>query len=260
MKNIEQFIEKQRAFGSYSFTFDEVQRAFDCSEKALKQALYRLKKKGKVIPLRKGFYIIIPAEYSQVGTLPATLFLDDLMKSLKKEYYVALFSAAMLQGASHQAIMENYVITDNPPIRSIKNNKIVIHFFTKKQWSKELIIQRKTDAGFINISCPELTIIDLLNYGNFSTNRIATVLEELAESFDQKRLKIAVKKAKTATIQRLGYLLDSIGNEKKYTKVLHQELKKRKVFPVPLSIHVAKKGSLHPGWNIIENLTIEADL
>jgi predicted transcriptional regulator of viral defense system len=260
MENVEKFIEKQRAIGSYSFTFKEVQKAFDCSEKALKQSLYRLKTKGKIIPIRKEFYIIIPAEYSHVGIIPVTLFLDDLMKSLKKEYYIGLFSAAALQGASHQAIMEYYVITDYPPIRSIKHDKIVINFFTKKNWLPELIIQRKTDAGYLNVSCPELTIIDLLNYGNITINRIATILDELVESFDQKRLKMTIGQASTATIQRLGYLLEIIGHNTHYTKILLQQLKKRKVFAIPLSVHLPKKGNLNANWNVIENISIETDL
>ena len=260
METVEHFIEHQRALGSYSFSWEMLNDAFDRSDKALKQALFRLKTKGKIAHVKSGFYAIIPPEYSNVGMIPANLFIKDLMKSLGKQYYVGMFSAAALQGASHQAVMAYYVVTDYPPIRSVKNKKIVINFFTKKDWDKDLILQRKTDAGYINVSCPELTAFDLLNYGNFSINRVATVLEELVESFDSKRLKHALKTASTASIQRLGYLLDIVSFGNSFGKVLQQELNKRNVFPVALSKQGVKKGNTNSVWKVIENTIVESDL
>lgn len=260
METVEQFIEQQRSFGSYSFSTEELKGAFDRSDKALKQALYRLKTKGKIVHVKSGFYVIISPEFSHLGMIPANLFIDDLMKSLGKTYYVGLFSAAALQGASHQAVMEYYVVTDHPPVRNVHNEKVKLNFFTKKVWDKDLILQRKTDAGYINISCPELTALDLLNYGNYSINRIATVLEELSESFDAQRLKHTTKSASTTAIQRLGYLLEVVSTEHAFGKVLLQELNKRKVFPVPLSKHGSKKGAMNATWKIIENITVESDL
>lgn len=260
LETVEQFIEQQRALGSYSFSIEMLSDAFDRSDKALKQALFRLKTKGKIAHVKSGFYVIIPPEYSNVGMIPANLFIDDLMKSLGKQYYVGMLSAAALQGASHQAVMEYYVVSDYPPIRSVKNKKIVINFFTKKEWDKDLILQRKTDAGYIHVSCPELTVFDLLNYGNFSINRVATVLEELSESFDSKRLKNTIIHASTASIQRLGYLLDTVNDGHAFRKILQQELNKRNVFPVPLSKHEAKKGQMNTVWQIIENIIVESDL
>ena len=64
--------------------------------------------------------MIITPEYAQSGMLPATLFIDDLMKSLNRKYYIGLHSAAALYGAAHQQPMEFFVITENPPLRNIK--------------------------------------------------------------------------------------------------------------------------------------------
>ncbi len=260
METVEQFIEHQRSLGSYSFSWEMLNDAFDRSDKALKQALFRLKTKGKITHVKSGFYVIITPEFSNVGMIPANLFIDDLMKSLGKQYYVGMFSAAALQGASHQAVMEYYVVTDHPPVRNVNNEKVKLNFFSKKEWESDLILQRKTDAGYINVSCPELTALDLLSYGNFSINRVATVLEELVDSFDAKRLKNTIKHASTASIQRLGYLLDTVNDGHPFGKVLKHELKKRNVFPVPLSKHGSKKGQTNAIWNVIENIIVESDL
>lgn len=59
METVEQFIEQQRALGSYSFSREMLNDAFDRSDKALNQALFRLKTKGKIGHVRSGFYVII---------------------------------------------------------------------------------------------------------------------------------------------------------------------------------------------------------
>ncbi len=92
------FVELQSQ-GRYTFTFDELRSRFDLSEETLLQGLYRYKTKKQVAQIRKSFYAIIPPEYSKQGMLPPYLFIDDLMKSLNKPYYVALLSAAALHGA-----------------------------------------------------------------------------------------------------------------------------------------------------------------
>jgi hypothetical protein len=77
-----------------------------------------LKLKKEVLQIRQGFYVIIPPKYSKSGTLPLYLFIDDLMKSLDKPYYVSLLSVAALHGAAYQQPMGYTVITQSPAPRS----------------------------------------------------------------------------------------------------------------------------------------------
>ncbi|GHT42098.1 hypothetical protein FACS189437_09760 [Bacteroidia bacterium] len=92
------------------------------------------------------------------------LFIDDLMKSLDKSYYVALLSAAALYGATHQQLMEYFVMTETPAPRSINNQKLKVSFFSKNSWEQDDIVQKTTDAGYLNVSSPELTAFDLWGY------------------------------------------------------------------------------------------------
>lgn len=162
--NLEDFINEVRAKGRYSFALDELKSIFDQSDKAVNQSLFRLKNKRKIAQIRKGYYAILSPEFSRQQMVPPYLFIDDLMHSLKKPYYVGLLSAAALYGAAHQQPMEYFVIVKRPALRDIKNKKIKINFFVKKQWRKQDIVQKKTDAGYINVSSPELTTLDLLYY------------------------------------------------------------------------------------------------
>lgn len=259
---LEEYLIKVRSKGRYSFTWKEAKAKFNVSDKALNQSLYRLKAKKRIAQIRKGFYAIITPEYSTRGMLPVHLFIDDLMKSLNKRYYVGLLSAAALHGAAHQQPMEYFVITEKPALRNIKNNKLKINFYVKKDWLEQDIIQKKTEAGSINVSSAELTALDLFYYQeNFGINKIATILQELAEVLRAPALlKTAKNYPQTAAIQRLGYLLDKILDQSKLSKPLSKALNGRKHAEVALSVNKVKKGVRDEKWKINKNVKIECDL
>jgi predicted transcriptional regulator of viral defense system len=257
---LSKYLTQIRAQGRYAFTLEELKVTFNLSYNVLNQTLYRLKSKKEIAQVRQGFYVIIPPEYSKQEILPPYLFIDDLMKSLNKSYYVGLLSAAALYGAAHQQPMEYFVIVKSPAPRSIDNDKLKISFYSKQELLQEGIVQRKTPAGYMNVSSPELTALDLFDTNKFGINRITTVLQELAEEMKPANLsKIARQYTNTAAIQRLGYVLDSI-QEDKLANPLSKILNERMFFPVPLSVQKGKKGEIDSRWKIIKNMEIESDL
>lgn len=260
-KSLEEFANSVRANGRYTFSLDEAKELLGPTDKAVNQALFRLKKKNRIAQIRKSFYAIIPPEYSKQGMLPPYLFIDDLMKWLGKRYYVGLYSAAALHGAAHQQPMEYYVITEKPALRNIRSSKIKINFNVKKEWLDEDIIQKKTDAGYLAVSTPELTALDLFTYGNLGLNRVVTILEELVEEM---KPSVLLKTAKsfpfTSTLQRLGYILDKEIENEKMAEVLKKIISTRKLYPVPLLKSVNSVGELDDQWKIIKNTQIESDL
>jgi predicted transcriptional regulator of viral defense system len=194
--------------------------------------------------------------------LPVNLFIDDLMKSLNKRYYVGLISAAALHGAAHQQPMEFFVITEKPALRDIKNKKLKINFYIKKDWSADDIIQKKTDAGYISVSSPELTALDLLFYNkSVGLNQTVTILKELADEIKpQDLIKTAKRYPQVAAIQRLGYILDKELQNEKLSEVLLKILQDKKLFPVSLSNDKDKNGEMDETWKIIKNIQVESDL
>ena len=260
--SLDTFLNETRSQGRHSFGLEELKQALQVSDKAVNQALYRAKARKKVAQVRKGFYAILSPEYAKQGMVPPTLLIDDMMKMLNRRYYVGLISAAALHGAAHQQPMEYFVITQKPALRNIKNKKLKINFYVKKDWSAESVIQKKTDAGYINVSSPELTALDLLFYMDaISLNYTITVLKELALEMKTPDLqKTASKYPRVAAIQRLGYLLDKELKSKKLGAVLLKVLKNKNVFPVTLSNNKTKKGSLDEKWKVINNTNLEADI
>ena len=200
------------ADGRYSFTKDEVAGVFQGD---LKQGLLRQVNKKRILMVRRGFYIVIPNEYLYSGVLPPQLFIDDLMKFIGKPYYVALSSAAALHGASHQQLQVFHVMIPGPE-RGISAGGVKIRFFVKKDFKSGETIRYKTDTGYIQISSPELTALDLVAYESRigGINRVMTVLSALrAKIQPEQLLREASRYRSIAYAQRLGYLLERLGKK-----------------------------------------------
>jgi predicted transcriptional regulator of viral defense system len=184
------------------------------------------------------------------------------MKSLNKPYYVALLSAAAIFGSAHQQPMEYFVIAETPAPRSIANKKLKINFLSKNNWVQDGIIQQKTNAGYINVSLPELTALDFFAYNHkFGINRIVTVLQELVEEMKPATLaKIAKQYSNTSALQRLGYVLENVLSQEKLAGHLWKILNLRDYFMIPLSAQKEKKGEIDNKWKVIKNMEIDSDL
>lgn len=259
---LEDYVDAVRAKGRYAFTLEELKDKFDITDKALLQSLYRLKSKNKIVQIRKGFYTLLPAEYSRYGVIPSNMYIDDMMQSLNRSYYVGLISAAAIHGASHQQAMETFVITEKPALRDIKNKKLKINFLVKNEWHKEDVKKVNTEAGYINVSSPELTALDLLYYvEKLGMNRVITILKELVEVIKPSALtKTAKNYSQTATVQRLGYLLEYELKNEKLSQVIYQTIADKKGTNILLMPGKNKKGIVNTKWRIINNLKIENDL
>mgnify|MGYP000754527295 FL=1 len=157
--------------------------------------------------------------------------------------------------------MEYYVVTEKPALRDLKNKKLRINFYVKKEWSDNDIVERKTDAGYINVSSPELTALYLLNYGKYGINRAFTILEELVEEMNPSDLtRIAKKYPKTASVQRLGYLVEREIQDNRLADAIKQAIKGKILYPVSLRKGSYAKGEIDQEWKIIKNVIVESDL
>lgn len=261
---LEDYISEIQSGGKLYFSLDDIRKRFTTNyETAIKFSLNKLFKKGKIVSVSKGFYLIIPPEYQNRKILPPELFIDALFKYLNKPYYLGLLSAAVFHGASHQQAMESYVISNKPPIRNTKVEGLKINYLVKSVMPGFGIEKRKTDTGYFNISNAELTALDLIEYQNRigGLNRAATVLYELSESMNADRLQEVLKNdIAFSVIQRLGYILDVMLKKKKLSAVLKTFLSDKKIFRVPLKSDIKKGGfPVHTVWQIIENYKIETD-
>ena len=260
---INAYLDDVRSKGRFAFTLDELKGNFvNNTDKAILQSLHRLKSKNKIVQIRKSFYTILPPEYSNQGIIPTNLFIDDMMQAVEKDYYIGLTSAAALYGAAHQQTMETYVITKKPALRNIKNDRVKINFFVKNEWELEDINHIKTDAGYIKVSSPELTALDLLYYvEKIGMDRVLTILEELCEILKPSKLYQTAKRYNQyAAIQRLGYLLDNELYNENLGQAILPLIENKKGANIPLLPGNNKEGEVNSRWRIVKNVVIESDL
>ena len=82
-KRLEHWIDEQQSKGKLSFSLNELRYKFNQdSDTAIKQLLERLTSNEKIVSVFKGYYIIIPPQYSSKGILPPSMFIDGLMNFL----------------------------------------------------------------------------------------------------------------------------------------------------------------------------------
>lgn len=263
------YLKHIRSIGQRAFSIDQVTTALNLSKDSVLAAIARLKKRGELISPTKGFYVIIPPEYTQQGCIPAEELVPLLMKHLEIDYYVALLSAAQYHGAAHQKPFSFQIITNKRIRRKLEFGQVRIKCLYKKSF-KDLPIQNFTvNTGYLKVSSPELTALDLLVYSNKSggLNHIATVLSELIESIEPEKLIALAKQLEgNVWLQRLGYILDNIdpfdtASNQKIIDVLEKYLASKKLKYKPLAPEIPSTGYPYSKkWMIIENTDIESDI
>jgi len=115
------------------------------------------------------------------------------MKFLQRPYYLGLLNVARYHGAAHQQPQKFFVVTDFPVLRATQNKGMRINYISTNKISVSLIEQKKTEAGYLNISSPALTATDLIQYEKRieGINRSAQVINNLAKSWSSPVIKNA---------------------------------------------------------------------
>lgn len=257
------FINNLRANGRYTFTREEVISQFDLGDEAYHKVIKRLQDKERISRIRQNFYVITPPEYAARKSLPFEYYIDDLMQYLDREYYVGMLTAAMYHGASHQQPQRQFVVVEPPYLRPIENPTQSVIFCKKKRWNKRFIAQQKTDAGYINISNPSLTALDLVFYMDRigGLNRAAEVLSELCAEIEPDNFRKAAEHFdQTTTLQRTGYLLGEILGELEVSDVLFDVLQSRKYYPTLLRTDAESDNMKAPNrWKVVPNIEVQIE-
>lgn len=259
---IKEFVDTLQAKGRYCFTKSEISKSLKLTPASLKFGLLRLCKKGRLRLVRRGFYVIVPLEYRSSGILPPLLFIHELMNFIGKPYYVALLSAASLHGAAHEQPQELQVVTKSSE-RTISPERMRIRFFMKSHMENTALMQVKVDTGYIWVSSPEDTALDLVRYSKQvgGLSRVATVLMELSEKLTPDSIFQTAKREKElACSQRFGYILEKIGK-----KNLARKLKRWMIHRKPQLILLDPKKEFMQAprnryWNVVVNEEIESEV
>ena len=227
---------------------------------AARAALRRLHKKGVIAMPYRGFWVIVPPEYRNFSCLPPEQFVPQLMKHLGESYYVGLLSAAEYYGAAHQR-PQIFQIVLNKHRPSLVCGRIRVGFIARRNLVSIPTTTRKTQRGFIQVSTPEVTAFDLVGYPEHSAgfDNVATILTQLAEHLESDKMITVAELSPMAWAQRLGYLLNLVGESGKAEK-LAEYIQLKNPVPTPLFRAKAFKGAAKDHvWQIIINGEVKVE-
>jgi predicted transcriptional regulator of viral defense system len=259
---LSEWVESLQASGRYTFLRKQAAESTGLSVLAARKALLRLDKRKRVAKVKDYFYVIVPTEYRNAGSPPASWFIHDLMAAMGRLYYVGLLTAASLHGASHQQPQEFQVVTASP-VRPVQVAGQRLHFLVNTHIERTPVTLMKTPTGQIRVSTVEATVVDLVRFHKAAgyLGNVATVIAELADQLQPDALLRAAKVVgELAVIQRLGYILDLVGAAGKAEPLaawVHQQ--DWRATPLAAGRAVAD-ASRNSRWNVIENEKIEAEV
>jgi predicted transcriptional regulator of viral defense system len=228
---------------------------------AAQAALRRLESKAMVATPYRGFHVIVSLEYQQLRSLPAEQFVPQLMDRLGVAYYAGLLTAALYHGAAHQQPQQfQVVVPKNRP--AIRVGRVEVAFVARRNAADMPTEKVKTPRGFLRISSPEATAFDIVGYPRHcgGLDNVATVLSELAEKLDAGRLAAIGALSPIPWSQRLGYLLDRVGQSSRSSELA-----------ALVARHASETVSLVPGetqasgprdtrWKLRVNVEVEPDV
>ena len=262
VNSLGKWVETLPTQGREDFTKSEATKLLGMTDAAFNRSASRLAAAKRICRIHGGFYIVVPLEHVAVGIVPADWFIVNLMRYMKQPFYVGLLSAAEYHGAAHQRPQKYQIVTEKP-LREVVCRGMGIRFFVKRNVSATAIQQIKGVTGYIPISTPEATAIDLLRYSRHvgGLDQVLTVLQELGESIDATLLaKAAEADGTMAYAQRLGWLLEQTDYAGKAAP-LADWLKKRSPLQAKLEPSLPlQDATLAKRWSILVNTQIEGDL
>jgi predicted transcriptional regulator of viral defense system len=259
--SLKNYIHSLAVNGKSSFSEEDALKQTGLSKIAFSSAIRRLKKKHEIASPVNGFFLIIPAEYQTLQSLPPEQFIDDLMKHLNIPYYVGLLSAAQYYGAAHQKPQALQVIAAKHR-NDIDVGRVKIMFTTKHDATKSSIYQFNTSRGFVKVAAPETIATDVVAFFQKSGGIPASfeILSDLCTHLTLESFRRAITLLNKAPIlQRLGYFFELLKLEK-YANVCEEKLKKHPhVRKTLLDPHEGMNGILNKRWHLIINTELELE-
>ncbi len=255
-----EYVADLAARGRYQFVSADAQSALGVSPAAAKLALNRLSKQKVIASPARGFYVIVPPEYRGLRCLPADQFIPDLMKRLDISYYAGVLSAAQYYGAAHHRPQEFQVCLAMNR-RPIQCGDVRVVFIVRKKIADVPVQSFNTPRGTILVSTPEATALDLVGYPHHvgGLDNAATVLSELAEKIDPEELVVAAHAAPVSWAQRLGYILEFVGNSER-TRPLKAYVHQHAKHTVPLlATGRWKRSKDNRDWKLRVNVEIDVE-
>lgn len=183
---------------------------------AVKSALQRLARARRIAlaTKRPPGWLIVPAEHAHYGAPPVLWWLDDCLKRIEPDYYLALLSAARHWGSAHYAKQDVQVMVGKPR-RALAPGRLSIIFFAKQGIRETPTLVVKSDVANWRVSTREATLLDLIRHQSAigGLESVTRVVRDFSPALQVSALATALDAlGQTPAAQRLGFLLDRLGS------------------------------------------------
>ena len=246
--------------GVHAFTTADAAEAAGVRPDSARPALARLIRNELAFSPARGLYVPIPPEYRSWGAVPATWFVDPLMRHLGRAYYVGYLSAAELHGAAHQRPQVFQVVVDRD-LRDRAFGRVRMRFVTNSDIADLPTVRRNTPTGAMAVATPDLTAIDLANRpeNGGGLHNVATVLVGLANDgkLDDPTLARMVDHFPVAAARRTGWIIEHFTDVR--LDALADVASRAIGEPSNLDQHGPRRGRVDPRWRVRVNAVVEPD-
>ena len=228
------------------------------SKKQEWELLSRMTRTGLIIRLTRGVYLV-PSRVPPGGKYGADeyLILEKLMEVLKGRYQVSGPNAFNFYGLSDQ--VPNWVYVYNNRIygeRRIGNLQFSFIKTADNRLGGTVVLKTKTGSKAIIASKTRSLLDAVYDWSRFNT--IPRAYQWIAEGAKKDKtlaedlIRMAIKYGNQGTNRRLGYLLETLGVDRKLLDKLKRKLRSSKsLFPwAPAS---PATGSINKDWGLIIN-------
>jgi predicted transcriptional regulator of viral defense system len=193
--------------GVVSITASDLEARAGTSAGSAHVAVHFAKRARKLFSPTKGLYVLVPPEYRTWGVVPADWFIDDMMRHLRRKYYIGYLTAAAMHGASHHAAQVFQVITD----RRVKNRvvgNLRLQFHSTSGFEKRAVQKKTGPTGSLVVATPETCALDLAEHPDRGggVNVLLEVIGGLQLNPDQ--LTESARSRSRATVRRCGWVLE----------------------------------------------------
>ncbi|MFI4938432.1 MAG: DUF6088 family protein [Candidatus Berkiellales bacterium] len=235
----------------------ELQTILRISNKQEKELLSRLSRKGYIIRLQRGTYLVpqklppgghwAPNEYTMIY---------ELMKLLNADYQICGPLAFQKFGFNTQIpnIIAVYNTKKSGLTKIGKMTFQLIKISPTRIGSREKI--KLASGKIVYVSNLERTIMDAIyDYSRFNTLPIAynwIIKYSHDPIFIKNLVKVVCRYSNVNTMRRVGYFLDKMGIDNKMTNPILSKLNKTQGW-IPLIPSYAMKGVTNKKWGIIDN-------
>jgi len=230
INHLSDFIDSAESGGKLNLRTADIAKSLpNVSAEALRQALQRQQRKGRIVRASRGsgHWVIVPLQNATAGAPPLETWLHAyLAKTLGIPYYVGLLSAAECYGASPYAVMVTQVIVPKPR-RPLRVGRHQLVFIGRSNVESMPTQWYETVNGRFKVSTPELTALELVLRQELvgGPSRVFEVLQAMAKTFSKEGMRIALDAAhEIPATQRLGALF-ALGGQKQMANLVHDWLR-----------------------------------